>query len=77
VTGLERAGACPCGIEDAQRYPYAVGRTLVPTSPRCPIHYCDGSPDCTATRHMHGCFADAGNCDHPSQHRPEASRVAG
>lgn len=29
---------------------------------------CDGGPYCAAVRHVHGCFADKGNCDHPSEH---------
>jgi hypothetical protein len=62
-------GPCPCGLEDAERYPNATGRTVVPTSANCPIHYCDGSGNCTATKHIHGCFADRGNCDTPGEHR--------
>ncbi len=31
---------------------------------------CDGSPHCSATRHVHGCYADTGNCDDPSDHVP-------
>ncbi len=30
---------------------------------------CDGSSDCEATVHLHGCYSDDGtNCDHPSEH---------
>lgn len=29
---------------------------------------CDGSSDCRAVRHLHGCFADVGDCDHPDEH---------
>lgn len=29
---------------------------------------CDGSSECRAKRHLHGCFADRGNCDHPNEH---------
>lgn len=32
---------------------------------------CDGSSECKAGRHLHGCYSDDGtNCDHPSEHRP-------
>jgi hypothetical protein len=62
-------GTCPCGIEDAEHYPFDHSRVVVPTSKNCPIHYCTGDPDCTATKHLHGCFADAGNCDRPGEHR--------
>lgn len=61
-------GACPCGLEDAARYPLESRRVSVPTSANCPIHYCGGSSTCTAHRHVHGCFADKGNCDHPTEH---------
>lgn len=30
---------------------------------------CDGSSECKAVRHLHGCYSDDGtNCDHPSEH---------
>lgn len=29
---------------------------------------CDGSRDCGADTHIHGCFADEGNCDEPLEH---------
>ena len=30
---------------------------------------CDGSSECKAERHLHGCYSDDGtNCDHPSEH---------
>lgn len=29
---------------------------------------CDGSRYCTAETHIHGCFADEGNCDEPAEH---------
>lgn len=35
---------------------------------------CDGSPACKADRHVHGCFADRGDCDHPSEHAREGVR---
>ena len=38
-----------------------------------PLVECDGGPYCKAVRHMHGCFADKGNCDHPSEHAHAAS----
>jgi hypothetical protein len=35
---------------------------------------CDGTDECRAIRHMHGCYSDDGtNCDHPSEH---AARTA-
>lgn len=34
---------------------------------------CDGSSECKAALHLHGCFSDDGtNCDHPSEHAPAA-----
>lgn len=34
---------------------------------------CDGSSECKAQTHMHGCFSDDGtNCDHPSEHERPA-----
>ena len=32
---------------------------------------CDGSSGCTAQTHIHGCFADQGNCDEPGEHASE------
>lgn len=29
---------------------------------------CDGSIYCAAKRHVHGCFADQGNCDEPNEY---------
>lgn len=29
---------------------------------------CDGSDQCGAPWHVHGCYADAGACDRPEQH---------
>lgn len=40
-----------------------VFRAMVDTSA------CNGQTDCPAARHLHGCFADHGNCDHPNEHR--------
>lgn len=29
---------------------------------------CTGAGDCPATTHLHGCYRDDGNCDHPDHH---------
>lgn len=29
---------------------------------------CDGSRTCLAKTHIHGCFADAGDCDSPGEY---------
>jgi hypothetical protein len=29
---------------------------------------CDGSSACKAETHIHGCYADAGNCDEPGEY---------
>jgi len=29
---------------------------------------CDGSRECEAEVHVHGCFADEGDCDEPAEH---------
>lgn len=29
---------------------------------------CTGAGDCTASPHMHGCYADRGDCDRPGEH---------
>ena len=29
---------------------------------------CSGSRECEAEVHIHGCFADEGNCDEPDEH---------
>jgi hypothetical protein len=29
---------------------------------------CTGAADCPEQTHIHGCFADIGNCDEPEQH---------
>jgi hypothetical protein len=29
---------------------------------------CSGTPDCDATTHLHGCFADTGDCNLPEEH---------
>lgn len=34
-----------------------------------PAWACTGDSACTASPHMHGCFADRGDCDQPSEHR--------
>ena len=34
---------------------------------------CDGSSECAAVLHLHGCYSDDGtNCDHPSEHSDAA-----
>lgn len=30
---------------------------------------CVGDFDCSASTHIHGCFADYGDCDSPNEHR--------
>lgn len=30
---------------------------------------CDGSHNCTAEKHLHGCYSDKGNCERPEAHR--------
>ena len=35
---------------------------------------CDGSSECRAETHVHGCFADFGRCDEPNEHRSAASK---
>lgn len=35
---------------------------------------CTGAGDCRADIHYHGCFADHGNCDDPTDHEPEAQK---
>ena len=35
---------------------------------------CDGSSECAAVLHLHGCYSDDGtNCDHPSEHSDAAT----
>lgn len=34
-------------------------------------HPCDGSGSCRALVHVHGCYADKGNCDQPQEHMSE------
>jgi hypothetical protein len=29
---------------------------------------CSGTPDCSATTHLHGCYADLGDCNLPEEH---------
>lgn len=29
---------------------------------------CSGTPDCAAAVHLHGCFADFGDCNFPEEH---------
>lgn len=37
---------------------------------------CDGSNECQAERHLHGCYSDDGsNCDHPSEHEAAAAPI--
>jgi len=31
---------------------------------------CSGAYDCPASRHMHGCFSDSGDCELPGEHEP-------
>lgn len=38
---------------------------------------CDGSSECKAEEHVHGCFADEGNCDEPAEHFDMDEGLAG
>lgn len=38
---------------------------------------CTGAGDCTVGRHIHGCYADRGNCDSPEEHGIRSQRRAG
>ena len=38
---------------------------------------CDGSEQCAARTHEHGCFADYGQCNEPQDHTPSAVPGAG
>lgn len=33
---------------------------------------CGGGAECDAPLHVHGCFADLGNCDRPGEHRADS-----
>jgi hypothetical protein len=33
---------------------------------------CSGASDCRAAVHIHGCYADKGNCSEPSEHSTDA-----
>lgn len=45
------------------------------------VHYvlpgCTGAADCQAFVHLHGCFADFGNCTAPEEHRGGADAAGG
>ena len=36
---------------------------------------CTGGGDCPATKHLHGCYRDDGNCDYPDHHEAGSSSV--
>lgn len=54
-------------MRDGDKESYDAFVRLMPVMIRGAVE-CDGSPHCGAAKHVHGCFADTGNCDEPREH---------
>ena len=63
------------GSEDEQRRAlreYVAARTSTATADSDPWGSCTGASDCPERWHVHGCFADRGQCDDPTDHAATA-----
>ena len=59
VFGIEPAEACEHGKDAA---------TCLACEASGWVDVCSGDSECTSDLHVHGCFADVGNCAAPGEH---------